>query len=381
MDQDQGEPTPDQRDQAADAEGADLEEQADAVADFVEELLERMGIDAIAEPVTHRGHVYVDIVEGPEDDMALLIGRHGQTLDAIQELARTSVGRRLDDRIRVLVDVGDYRKRQEDRLIEHAREVAERVRSSGEEERLDPMNAYERKLVHDVVAEFEELESSSEGVDPDRFVVVRVRLGGSSGRPRKAVFHVKHEGWTPEDAFTGQVATLGLYEELLLGQAVPRGIVAASDSAHLRTRHILDSLRAVPHIPPSAIGSSIWDPERGSPASPSRWPDPSWKSPSPNHGRREPPSSSLAVEKLQLLERPGLRQPGGGAHRGIRGVPREGIRGRRAYVGRRPRSAPTARSPDLLGRQELQAADVPAKTPRSEPRAKRPLKAADPSLS
>ena len=153
--------------------GADLEEQADAIADFVEELLERMGIDAIAEPATHRGHVYVDIVDGPEDDMALLIGRHGQTLDAIQELARTAVGRRLDDRIRVLVDVGDYRKRQEDRLIERAREVAERVQRTGEEEQLDPMNAYERKLVHDVVAEFEGLESVSEGVDPDRFVVVR----------------------------------------------------------------------------------------------------------------------------------------------------------------------------------------------------------------
>lgn len=157
----------------ADVNEADLEEQADAIADFVEELLERMGIDAIAEPTTHRGHVYVDIVDGPEDDMALLIGRHGQTLDAIQELARTAVGRRLDDRVRVLVDVGDYRKRQEDRLIEHAREVAERVRETGAEEQFDPMNAYERKLVHDVVAEFEGLESVSEGVDPDRFVVVR----------------------------------------------------------------------------------------------------------------------------------------------------------------------------------------------------------------
>ena len=151
----------------------DLEEQADAMADFVEELLERMGIDAIAEPTTHRGHVYVDIVDGPEDDMALLIGRHGQTLDAIQELARTAVGRRLDDRIRVLVDVGDYRKRAEERLVEGAREIAERVQRTGEEEQLDPMNAYERKLVHDVIAEFESLESISEGVDPDRFVVVR----------------------------------------------------------------------------------------------------------------------------------------------------------------------------------------------------------------
>lgn len=151
----------------------DLEEQADAVADFVEELLERMGIDAIAEPTTHHDHVYVDIVDGPEDDMALLIGRHGQTLDAIQELARTAVGRRLDDRIRVLVDVGDYRKRQEDRLVERAREAAERVQRSGTEEHLDPMNAYQRKLVHDAVAEFEGIESLSEGVDPDRYVVIR----------------------------------------------------------------------------------------------------------------------------------------------------------------------------------------------------------------
>ena len=150
-----------------------IEEQADAVADFVEELLDRMGIDAIAEPTTHGGHIYVDIVDGPEEDMALLIGRHGQTLDAIQELARTAVGRRLDERIRVLVDVEDYRKRQEDRLIEWAREIAERVQRTGREESLDPMNPYERKLVHDAVSEFDGLESISEGAEPERFVVIR----------------------------------------------------------------------------------------------------------------------------------------------------------------------------------------------------------------
>jgi 16S rRNA (guanine527-N7)-methyltransferase len=62
------------------------------------------------------------------------------------------------------------------------------------------------------------------------------------------VFHVKHEGWTPEELSPAQRTSLVLYEELLLGDAVPRGIVAASDSGHLRTRHILDSLRAIPHI-------------------------------------------------------------------------------------------------------------------------------------
>jgi 16S rRNA (guanine527-N7)-methyltransferase len=63
---------------------------------------------------------------------------------------------------------------------------------------------------------------------------------------------VKHEGWTPQELSPAQVALFGLYEQLVLSQAVPRGIVSASDSAHLRTRHILDSLRAVPHIPPDA---------------------------------------------------------------------------------------------------------------------------------
>lgn len=61
---------------------------------------------------------------------------------------------------------------------------------------------------------------------------------------------MKHEGWTTEAGFSSsQLATLDLYEELLLKHAVPRGFVASSDSAHLRTRHILDSLRALPYIP------------------------------------------------------------------------------------------------------------------------------------
>jgi spoIIIJ-associated protein len=151
----------------------ELEEQADAAADFLEEMLAKMDIDAIAEPTPHEGHMYVDIVDGAEEDMSLLIGRHGQTLDAIQELTRMVVGRRLDQRVRVIVDVEDYRKRREARLGEHARELAERVRDEGREEELDPMNSYERKLVHDAVADIEGVETESRGVDPERYVVIR----------------------------------------------------------------------------------------------------------------------------------------------------------------------------------------------------------------
>jgi spoIIIJ-associated protein len=151
----------------------DLEDQADTAADFLEELLGHMGIDAVAEPNLHGDHMYVDIVGEDEDDMALLIGKHGQTLDAIQELTRMAVGRRLDERIRVIVDVEDYRKRRESRLEDRAREVAARVLTSGSEEILEPMNAFERKIVHDAVSEIDGVESLSRGEEPDRAVVIR----------------------------------------------------------------------------------------------------------------------------------------------------------------------------------------------------------------
>jgi spoIIIJ-associated protein len=150
----------------------DVEEQADAVADFIEELLVKMDIDAIAEPSEAVGRVYVDILDGDEDDMSLLIGRHGQTLDALQELSRQVVGRRLDQRIRVLVDVEDYRKRRASRVVEKARDAADEVLETGTERSLEPMDALERKIVHDAVAEIDGVRTESRGEDPERHVVI-----------------------------------------------------------------------------------------------------------------------------------------------------------------------------------------------------------------
>lgn len=153
-------------------ENVDIEEQADAVADFVEELLGKMDIDAIAEPTEAGGRVYVDILDGDPEDMSLLIGRHGQTLDAIQELSRQVVGHRLDQRIKVLVDVEDYRKRRAERIVERAQAAAEAALDSRSEQELEPMDALERKIAHDAVAEIEGVSTESRGEDPDRFVVV-----------------------------------------------------------------------------------------------------------------------------------------------------------------------------------------------------------------
>jgi spoIIIJ-associated protein len=153
-------------------EDIDIEEQADAVADFVEELLGRMDIDAIAEPSQHGGRMYVDILDGDESDMALLIGKQGATLDAMQELARQVVGRRLDERIRVLIDVEDYRKRRTSKVEEDAREAAQRAVATGEPQSLEPMDALERKIAHDAVAELDGVRTESQGEEPSRYVVV-----------------------------------------------------------------------------------------------------------------------------------------------------------------------------------------------------------------
>lgn len=151
----------------------DLEAQADAAADFLDELLGYMDIDAIAEPNPRGEHMYVDIVDGPQDDMSLLIGRQGQTLDAVQELTRMAVARRLDQRVRIVVDVDDFRKEREDRLADHAQELAHRAVESGREQELEPMNSYERKLVHDAVADIDGVDTTSRGEEPARYVVIR----------------------------------------------------------------------------------------------------------------------------------------------------------------------------------------------------------------
>src|SRR3990172_7871353 len=148
----------------------ELDEEADVAADFLEDVLARIGIDASVEPNLEDGTMYVDIlVSGPDDDdMALLIGRHGQTLEALQELTRHVVLRKTGLRCRIVVDVEDYKKRQRDRLIARARDVAKRVARTGQEEELEAMTPYERKVVHDAVASVEGVESSSRGEDPDR---------------------------------------------------------------------------------------------------------------------------------------------------------------------------------------------------------------------
>jgi spoIIIJ-associated protein len=103
----------------------------------------------------------------------MLIGRHGQTIDAIQYLANAIVFRRhADDRKEVVVDAAGYRARRQASLEALAVRSAQRAVQEGEPVELDPMTAVERKIVHLRLKEFAGVETSSEGTEPNRFVVV-----------------------------------------------------------------------------------------------------------------------------------------------------------------------------------------------------------------
>jgi spoIIIJ-associated protein len=163
--------------------GADLEEQAQVAEEFLTGLLERMGLSAEVDWGEVDGVMYVDVLGAEEaEGMGLLIGRHGQTLDALQDVVRSAVQRRTESRCRVIVDVEDYRKRRRSILVERAAAAASRVKRSGRPERLEPMSPYERKIVHDAVNAVEGVETSSEGEDPERRVVIRRRRGPASAR-------------------------------------------------------------------------------------------------------------------------------------------------------------------------------------------------------
>lgn len=162
-----GEPAPESDGRVAEAVP---EEVAQTGREFVSGLIDAMGLEAEVIARVEEGRAIVDV---SGDDLGALIGRRGQTLDALQEVARTAVQRRLRSRVRLLVDIEGYRARRRASLADYARAMAQRARERGTEIELEPMNAYERKIVHDAIAEVEGASSFSEGDEPNRKVIVR----------------------------------------------------------------------------------------------------------------------------------------------------------------------------------------------------------------
>ena len=153
---------------AAEVDLADLEQESEIAADYVEGLLDVADLDGDIDMDVEGDRALVSVVGATLQE---LIGTRGEVLEALQELTRLAVHRQTGARTRIMLDVGGYRARRRVELTELGQDAAEEVKSSGVPRRLDAMTPFERKVVHDAVAAAG-LRSESEGEEPNRRVVV-----------------------------------------------------------------------------------------------------------------------------------------------------------------------------------------------------------------
>ncbi len=178
---DAGDPAPpsaavieDGADAAAEAGTGDgvglLEREGDIAADYLEVLLDIADLDGDIDIDVEADRAAVSIIG---DGLDRLIGPGGVTLDALQELTRLAVYRETGVRSRLMLDVGGHRARRREELARIGKDAAARVVDSGEPERLAPMTPFERKVVHDAVADIDGVITESEGEEPERRIVIR----------------------------------------------------------------------------------------------------------------------------------------------------------------------------------------------------------------
>ncbi|GAA1754177.1 protein jag [Kocuria aegyptia] len=161
-----------------DATADPLEEEGEIAADYLEELLDTADLDGDIDIEVRDGRTYLSVVADgdDEDGLAVLVGQDGEVLEALQELLRLAVLAATERRSRLVLDIGGYRLRRAGQLQDLALAAVREARETGERVHLDPLSAYERKIVHDVVAE-QGFVSESEGEGAARHIVVSVPQG------------------------------------------------------------------------------------------------------------------------------------------------------------------------------------------------------------
>jgi spoIIIJ-associated protein len=144
-------------------------EPVEALEELLEEIAEALRLEVDIAVAEGEG-VLTGALEG--DDVGLFIGRHGQTIDAVQHLAQRIVFPDGPSALRIVIDANGYRERRADALRAEADEAAERALSTGKRVELDPLPAFERRIVHEYLRERGDVDTHSEGDEPERFLVI-----------------------------------------------------------------------------------------------------------------------------------------------------------------------------------------------------------------
>lgn len=139
---------------------------------FLTKVFAAMNITVFMEKMTHEDHIVINL---RGDDLGVLIGKHGQTLDALQYLTNLAANRDADERCRIILDVEDYRKRRAETLSRLAMRLADKVKRRGEKVVLEPMSPQERKIIHMALQNDYRIVTYSEGDEPYRKVVIALK--------------------------------------------------------------------------------------------------------------------------------------------------------------------------------------------------------------
>jgi spoIIIJ-associated protein len=152
----------------------ELDTIADVAISVVRSILSHFDAEgsSIDEYEGDEGELILDITA---PDLAVLIGRHGRTLESLQTLVSLLVSRKLGFRYPVSIDVEGYKSRRHDKVVSMAKNAVSRAVSQGRSVNLPPMSAYERRLVHIALREDDRIDTHSEGVEPERRVVITLR--------------------------------------------------------------------------------------------------------------------------------------------------------------------------------------------------------------
>ena len=140
---------------------------------FISQILNNMGIKAVNVITKEKENLNIDITDISSTDMGIIIGKRGNTLDAIQYLLSLAINKGKEDYIRVTLDTKGYRAKREETLIRLAHRMAEKTKYSKRPVKLEPMNPYERRIIHSALQKIEGIATFSEGKEPYRRVVIQ----------------------------------------------------------------------------------------------------------------------------------------------------------------------------------------------------------------
>lgn len=138
--------------------------------DFIVEVAKSIGANVNLESKKRDHFIQINIFS---ENSSILIGKNGKTIDSLQVLIKSSIYNTTGFKVNVMIDVEDYKERINKHLEYDAKKIAREVRSTGVEAKLDPMNSYERRIVHNAINSVKGVSTLSEGEEPNRYVVIR----------------------------------------------------------------------------------------------------------------------------------------------------------------------------------------------------------------